>query len=151
MTWRAWYLRWGQRKEAIFALIPSRPFCLPLGTAEALLRDGKSRADMFQATLRQGSRQHLSKQKIANRATIGSIDQQRSGVSHLWIWQRFWSIFIVSKNPWNSIIDLLICPKILRKVSFISTIPFAILPVLLHRWTPPLFSIFLQLETFILV
>ena len=70
MTWRAWYLRWWQRKEAIFALIPSRPFCnllftilqsavyitwpfcRALTTAEALLENGKSRADIFQATNR---------------------------------------------------------------------------------------------------
>ena len=52
---------------------------LPLQTAEALLADGKSRAGMFQATFARG--QHLSKQKIANTASIARVNQQRS-VSH---------------------------------------------------------------------
>ena len=66
-----------------------RAFLLDLCTAEALLGDGKSRAGMFQATHRQATRQHLSKQKIANAAPIDRIDQQRSGVSHLWICKPF--------------------------------------------------------------
>ena len=78
---RAWYLRWRQRKEAIFALIPSRPFYSTLSTAEALLGDGKSRADMFQATHREASWQCWSKQKIANAATIARVNWQKIWVT----------------------------------------------------------------------